>query len=107
MDRARPAKDPDEPQTVEARVAVNPFVDLHRRDRFTIAIAWQPIELARTTVRTIAVNELPCSDAPLHGHESLPSAQDLAQLPLQLIELPSTTTQQTLLLGCDIQCSAG
>jgi hypothetical protein len=87
---------------------VNPFVDLHRRDRFTIAIAWQPIELARTTVRTITVNELPCFDAPLHvGHESLPSAQDLAQLPLQLIELPATTIQQTLLLGRDIQCSAG
>jgi hypothetical protein len=60
---------------------VNSFIDLHRRDRFTIAIAWSAIELARTTVRAIAVNELPRFDAPFHaGHESL--AQGLAELPL-------------------------
>jgi hypothetical protein len=69
VDRSRPAKDPDKPQAVEAGVAVNSFVDLHRSDRSAIAIAWPPIELARTTVRTIAVNELPRFDAPFHvGH---------------------------------------
>jgi hypothetical protein len=76
VDRSRPAKDPDEPQAIEARVAVNSFIDLHRSDRFTGAIAWPSIELAWTTVRTIAVNELPRFDAPFHvGHGSLPSAQ--------------------------------
>src|SRR5262249_20986766 len=73
----RPAKDADEPQTVEPGGAVNPFVDLHRGHRFTVAVAWQPIELARTAVRTITIDEFPRFDAPLHvAHEILPSALD-------------------------------
>jgi hypothetical protein len=86
---------------------VNSFVDLHRSDRLAISIAWPPIELARAAVRTIAIDELPRFDAPFHaGHENPPARiGDLAEL--QLIEAPDTTTQQTLLFGCDIQYLAG
>jgi hypothetical protein len=48
-------------------------INLHASDRFTVAMCWSRIKLARTTVSTVAVYELSGPYRPFHvGHVALP-----------------------------------
>jgi hypothetical protein len=68
MDRPGPLEDPGAVQAIELHVAVVAFVDRDTGDRLAIPVRRQRVELAGTTVRTTAVDELARFDFPgCHG----------------------------------------
>ena len=75
MNGARPAKDPDEFQAVKFCRSVVTLLDLHSCHSLAMSVRGQRVELARTAVRAVTVDELVSMDRPVRvGHFRLPSA---------------------------------
>lgn len=64
-----PAENTHKPQPVETSVAVMTLIDLHPCDGFTVAMGWQRIELAGTSIGAVTIHEFSRLNHPFHvGH---------------------------------------
>src|SRR6185312_9499833 len=66
VDRTRPAEHADETQTVQLRVAMEALINLKTAYRLAKSVRRQGVELARTAVRAIAIDEFVSFNCPLH-----------------------------------------
>src|SRR5690349_221360 len=74
---SRPAEDADKLQAIELGLSVLASLDLHARHRLTIAMGGQTVELTRTAVGAIAVDELAPMNRPVRvSHISLLTDRD-------------------------------
>src|SRR5580692_4373014 len=71
-----PFEDARDAQAIELRIAMKALVDLDADHGLAIAMRRQPVELTRTTVRTIAIAELAAVNSPLNAHRTLPKKDD-------------------------------
>jgi hypothetical protein len=64
MNRARPARDQSGAEAIEPDITVVAFVELIADERLAIAVRRQRVELARASVRAVAVGEFAAFDVP-------------------------------------------
>src|SRR4051794_19757598 len=82
MDRSRPGEHPGDSQAVKFGVAMVTSVDLHADHGGAVAVGRQGVELARTTVRAIAIGKFATVDGPFGvSHGKLPIRNGKVRVP--------------------------